>query len=138
MSRTSRGDTETRPVSIRLILEVEHSRCSATSSQVSRAASRSLRNSSASRRRRTVGLCSAAMCPLPVLPPHLTSGPAGGFPAVPGVRRPLCDQCPVRANRALLLVWPPACPPSSESVGCGQGQQQLLIIKNSYCESLYA
>ena len=38
MSRTSLGDTDTRPVSIRLILDMEHSRCSATSSQVSRAA----------------------------------------------------------------------------------------------------
>src|ERR1019366_1593031 len=112
-----------------LILEVEHSRCSATSSHVSRAASRSLRNSSASRRRRTVGLCSAAMCPLPsaatsdVRPGGLVPLPCGASAGAP------CDQRPVRANGTLLLVGPPAWPPSSESVGCGQGQQQLRIIK---------
>src|SRR5580698_9656822 len=63
MSRTSRGDTETRPVSTRLILDAEHSSRSATSSHVSLADSRSRRSSSASRRRRTVGLCVLATYP---------------------------------------------------------------------------
>src|SRR5215469_679508 len=55
-SRTSRGEASTRPVSIRLILEAEHSSRAATSSQVSSAASRSRLSSEARRRRRTVGL----------------------------------------------------------------------------------
>src|SRR5438034_536766 len=65
MSRTSRGDTDTRPVSPLLILDAEHSRCSATSSHVSLAASRSLRSSAASRRRRTVGLRLSPICDPP-------------------------------------------------------------------------
>lgn len=56
MSRTSRGVTPTRPVSIRLTLEAEHSSRSATSSMVRSAASRSLRNSATSLRLRRVGL----------------------------------------------------------------------------------
>src|SRR5215469_15866909 len=55
-SRTSRGETVTRAVSIRLILDAEHSSSSATSSQVSFAASRSRLSSKARRRRRTVGV----------------------------------------------------------------------------------
>src|SRR5580698_5991730 len=65
MSRTSRGETETRPVSTRLILDAEHSSRSATSSHVSLADSRSRRSSSASRRRRTVGLWALATDPPP-------------------------------------------------------------------------
>src|ERR1700742_1372831 len=63
MSRTSRGETETRPVSTRLVLGAEHSRRSATSSHGSWADPRSRRSSSASRRRRTVGLWVLAIYP---------------------------------------------------------------------------
>ena len=50
------GVTLTCPVSIRLILDAEQASFSATSSMVSCAWSRSLRNSADNRRRRTVGL----------------------------------------------------------------------------------
>src|SRR6266540_7535305 len=67
MSRTSRGVTPTWPVSMRLILDAEHSSFSPTSSMVSWAASRSRRSSLSSLRRRTVGLLPLAMGYHPLL-----------------------------------------------------------------------
>src|SRR6266498_3046884 len=56
MSRTSRGVGLTLAVSIREILELEHSSLAATSSIVRPATSRSFRSSVANRRRPTVGV----------------------------------------------------------------------------------
>src|SRR5580704_5862266 len=95
MSRTSRGDTDTRPVSTRLILDAEHSSRSATSSQVSFAASRSLRSSSASLRRLTVGLCALAIHSPPACGLAVKVSLAG-----PGASRPVRCRLLVQKRRA--------------------------------------